>query len=289
MPARAPALTVLLTVVTLLAFAGNSLLCRAALAGGAIDPLSFTALRLASGALVLLPFLPRGPATRDGRPWSPLAGLALAGYSLAFSLAYVSLDAGTGALLLFGMVQVTMIGAGLRAGDRLGARRWLGLAAALGGVSWLVSPGVSAPAPGGAALMCAAGVGWGVYSLAGRGVAVPAAATARHFVLAAPLAALALVLARGGVHVERAGLGLAVTSGALTSGLGYVVWYAALGGLSAASASIVQLAVPVVAALGGVLLLGESWSARLVLASVLTLGGVACATLAPQRSPAPKQ
>ena len=268
--------TALLTAVTLLAFAGNSLLCRAALRDGAIDPLSFTALRLASGALVLLPLL-----RRPGAPWSPRAGLALVGYAVAFSLAYLSLDAGVGALLLFGSVQVTMFAVGWRRGERLTCKQALGVAAAVGGLLVLLLPGATAPDPGGAALMVLAGVGWGAYSLCGRGVTAPTVATARNFALAAPLGLCVLPFAT--FDVTATGVWLAVASGAGTSGLGYVVWYAALRGLDATRAAVVQLAVPVIAAVGGALLLGETPGARLVFAGGVVLGGVAVAVLADRR------
>jgi drug/metabolite transporter (DMT)-like permease len=271
----------LLTTVTLVAFAGNSILCRLALADRAIDPVSFTALRLASGAAVLA-LLARPWRSRAAARWSPRAALALGTYALAFSLAYVTLDVGVGALLLFGAVQVTMLGAGFLAGERLSPRQLLGLAAALAGFGVLVLPGITAPNPVGAALMAGAGVAWGLYSLLGRGVADAAAATARNFALATPGAALAfavLVALGGRAHADAHGAALALLSGGVTSGLGYVAWYAALRGLTATSASVVQLAVPVLAALGGAALLGERPGARLALAAALTLGGVALATV----------
>jgi drug/metabolite transporter (DMT)-like permease len=266
--------TVALTGLTLVAFAGNSILCRMALRQGAIDPVSFTGLRLASGAAVLLPFV--GPRPR---PWSPPGALALLVYALAFSLAYVWLDAGTGALLLFGSVQATMIGVGLVQGERPGARRWLGIVAALLGLVWLVRPGGSAPDPAGSALMVGAGVAWGAYSLLGRRARVPARATACNFALAAVPAGFAMALSPLARTFTAPGVGLALASGALTSGLGYVVWYVALRGHTATSAAVVQLAVPVIAALGGVAFLGESPTARLWMAGALTLGGVALAVL----------
>lgn len=277
--------TLLLTAVTLLAFAGNSLLCRAALADRLIDPYSFTALRLGSGALVLFLLARKAAPTTRATAWDRRAGLALLAYALCFSAAYSSLDAGTGALLLFGMVQVTMIGAGLAKGERLGALQGLGFLAALSGVVWLVLPGVSAPDPLGALLMCAAGIGWGAYSLAGRGALNPTVANARSFLLAAPIAGLLLLPMWPQVTVQPRGALLACIAGAGTSGIGYVIWYAALRGWSATSGAIVQLAVPLLAALGGITLLGESLSTRFVTASALTLGGIALAILAkPVRS-----
>lgn len=271
--------TALLTGLALLAFAGNSLLCRLALSRGAIDPLSFTALRLASGALALLPFLGApGP-----RPWNPRAALALFAYALGFSLAYVSIDAGTGALLLFGLVQITMIGVGIAQGERPTLLRGAGIAAASAGVIWLVAPGARAPDPRGALLMAGAGVAWGLYSLLGRGVTGPRAATACNFVLAAPLALALLALNPSRPSLTTYGALLAVASGAITSGLGYVLWYAALRGHSATSAAVVQLAVPMLAAAGGVVLLGEPPTGRLAGSAALTLGGVALAVAGPRR------
>lgn len=297
MASSAPARTLALTALALAAFAGNSLLCRAALRGGGVGPATFTALRLASGALVLAPWLigpggggggmgAVGSGSGAGRrsAWWPaaLAAGALAAYALGFSLAYVELSTGTGALLLFGAVQATMLGVGWASGERLGARRGLGLAAALAGVALLVAPGVSAPAPLAALSMALAGIAWGVYSLLGRGAARPAARTARNFALAAPLGILAFALAGRAEPLSLDGALLAVASGGLTSGLGYVAWYAALRGHTATSAAVVQLAVPALTALGGVLLLDEGLTLRLVLASALTLGGILLATLSPR-------
>ena len=276
---RAPALTAALTALALVAFAANSVLCRLALREGAIGAPAFTALRLGAGALVLLPFLrARGPR----EPWSPRSALALALYALGFSFAYLALDAGLGALLLFGAVQGTMIGVGLARGERPGALRWLGIALAAAGVVVLVRPGGGAPAPRGALLMLAAGVAWGAYSLLGRGAPAPARASARNFLLAAPLGLAVWALAPGS-PTTLAGALLAVTSGALTSGLGYVLWYAALRGHSATSAAVVQLLVPLLAALAGVLLLGEHATPRLWTSAALTLGGVGLAVVARAR------
>jgi len=276
--------TSVLTLLTLLAFAGNSILCRTALGARTIDPYSFTTIRIASGALVLLPFL--RPSHAAARSSSLRAGAALFVYALAFSLAYVSLDAGTGALLLFGTVQITMIGTGLARGERPSLAQAAGLALAVIGVVLLVAPGVTAPAPAGAALMTLAGAAWGVYSLLGRGAPDPRAATARNFAVALAPAALVTLLAPlllpPPTALQPRGVLLAATSGALTSGLGYVLWYAALRGHTATSAAIVQLAVPVLAALGGVALLDEGFTGRLALASVLTLGGVALAVARPR-------
>ena len=287
-PPTAVARTALLTVVALLAFAGNSILCRLALRDGAIDPWSFTAIRLLSGAVLLMPLLwPRTPSRMSDesrRPGSALAAAALFVYAAAFSLAYVSLDAGTGALLLFGMVQITMIATGLRTGERPTAMASTGIALAVAGVVWLVLPGVRAPDPLGAVLMATAGIAWGTYSLLGRNTTQPRRATARNFVIAAPLGAVAIALVAASdldsLRVTTEGIWLAIASGAITSGIGYVIWYMALPGHSATSAAVVQLSVPVLAAVGGVTLLAEPTSMRLLAASALTIGGVATAILA---------
>lgn len=270
--------TVALTALTLVAFAGNSILCRMALRDEGIDPVSFTALRLIGGAVALMPYLRPTP-----RPWSPRGALALFAYALGFSLAYVWLDAGTGALLLFGAVQATMIGAGLAQGERPGPLRWLGIGLALTGLAWLVRPGGAAPEPAGVALMVAAGVAWGVYSLIGRRAALPAPATACNFLLASVGGLVVLAFSPLEQTITPTGVTLALVSGGVTSGLGYVLWYAALRGHSATSAAVVQLAVPVIAAVGGVALLGEAPTTRLALAGALTLGGVALAVLARSR------
>jgi drug/metabolite transporter (DMT)-like permease len=260
----------------MIAFAANSLLTRAALGAHAIDAASFTTLRLAAGAATLW-LIVRFTRPRDVAPlrgdW--LAGAILCVYAIAFSLAYLSLGAGTGALLLFGAVQITMLGAGLRAGERLTALSWVGVAVAVAGVVWLVSPGVTAPSPLGAALMAIAGIAWGFYSLRGRGVADPLRATAGNFACALPFAVVASVLLAPGIRGVWLGTGLAVICGALTSGVGYVIWYEALKGLDASRAAIVQLCVPALAALGGVLFLAEAPSWRLTLCSAAILGGIA--------------
>jgi drug/metabolite transporter (DMT)-like permease len=267
--------TLLLTAVAMLAFAANSLLCRLALQTASIDPASFGSVRLVSGAVVLAAIM----RLRAGRPASArsdwLAAVMLWAYVACFSFAYLSLAAGTGALILFGAVQLTMFGAGLHAGERFAASAWCGLVLAVTGLLYLVSPGIAAPAPLGAALMTVAGVSWGVYTLRGRGAGDATAATAGNFLRAAPLALVLSVAFAGSMHASASGVALAVASGAVTSGLGYVVWYSALPGLSALRAASVQLSVPPLAAIAGVLLLSEAFSLRLVLASAAILGGVA--------------
>ncbi|MEZ4413745.1 MAG: DMT family transporter [Gemmatimonadales bacterium] len=272
--------TVVLTSLALVAFAGNSILCRMALGGALIDPAGFTAVRLASGALTLWLLLAArgGGLPRLEGHWASAA--ALFTYAAAFSLAYVSLDAGTGALILFGAVQVTMLLAGLRAGERPRPFEWIGLALALAGLVVLVRPGISAPAPVGATLMAAAGIAWGVYSLRGRGSREPLRNTAGNFMMAAPVAVLLVPLAGGLGTWTASGVGLAVASGALASGVGYAIWYAALPALTATRAALVQLLVPVLAAAGGVALLSEAIPLRLPVAAALVLGGVALAVTA---------
>lgn len=271
--------TVLLTAAALVGFAANSLLCRQALGADAIDAVSFTTVRLLAGAATLA-VLARG---RRGGSWP--AAAALFAYALCFSLAYRWLAAGTGALLLFGAVQVTMLTAGLRGGERPPARTWLGLLLAIAGLVALVAPGVARPDPAGAALMAAAGLAWGVYSLRGRGGRSPLAANADNFARGVPFAALASLVALrwSPPHASATGILLAITSGALASGIGYAIWYRALPRLRASHAAIVQLTVPPLAAAGGVLLLGETADLRLVLATAAILGGVALAVTARRR------
>ncbi len=269
-----PARTALLTVAAMLAFAANSLLCRIALRDAHIDAASFTAIRLASGALMLwlLVHLRGGRIGAHGN-WP--SAFALFAYAAAFSYAYLTLPAAAGALLLFGAVQATMIGYGLWRGERLDAVQWTGLALAGGGLVGLLLPGLSAPPAAGSALMIASGVAWGVYSLRGRGAGNATAVTAGNFVRALPFAAVLGVVMLARADFDAAGVAYAVASGALASGLGYAVWYSALPGLRATSAATVQLSVPVIAALGAALFLAEPVTLRLALASAAVLGGIA--------------
>lgn len=279
-----------LTVLALVGFAANSLLCRAALAGGGrlIDAASFTTVRLASGALVLGLLLAARRGRYRGGSWP--SSLALVAYAVGFSLAYVRIGTGVGALILFGCVQATMLGTGIAKGERPSPLEWAGLALALGGLAWLTMPGASAPDPVGAVLMAGAGVAWGVYSLRGRGGTDPLAATAHNFLLGVPwvlgFAALNALAGGWAPHGTARGVGLAVASGALASGVGYSLWYAALPSLTATRAAIVQLSVPVLAAAGGVLLLSESMSPRLLGAGTALLCGVLLALTARQRKTA---
>ena len=257
----------------MLAFVEKYLLTRMALGDGAVDAASFGALRVVSGALVLWVLLAiKGDGYRGEGGWRAAAGLIA--YIAGFSFAYLSLPAGTGALILFGVVQLTMFGAAYRSGERFGAASILGLAMALGGLVWLVAPGIGAPDPLGTILMVIAGVGWGIYSLIGRHAGDPLAATARNFLLASPALVLLAVILSAQAQMTAWGVTLAVVSGGIASGCGYVVWYAALKGLTASKAGIVQLTVPVIAALGGAVILSEPLTWRLVIASVVTLGGV---------------
>jgi drug/metabolite transporter (DMT)-like permease len=270
--------TALLTAVAMMAFAANSLLCRIALAPGLIDAATFTAVRVVSGAVTLTLILSlRGNLRAVGTRGDWRAAASLFIYMIFFSFAYLSLSAGTGALILFGAVQLTMFVFALRGGESFSLISWVGLALAVAGLVYLVSPGVTAPDLLGAILMAVAGIAWGFYSLLGRTAGDPLAATARAFIYAAPAAAVVSLVFDivSDFHATTAGLALAVASGAVASGCGYVIWYAALRGLAATRAAIVQLSVPVIAAFGGVLFLSEGVSPRLLIASAATLGGVA--------------
>ena len=262
------------TALVMAAFAANSVLARLALASGHADALTFTAVRLASGAVVLGALV---AARRTRLAGDAVSSAALLVYAAAFSLAYLALPTGTGALVLFGSVQITMIGWAVARGERLGRVQALGLAVAFGGLVVLVAPGVAQPPVGAALGMALAGMAWGVYSLRGRGVADATAATAGNFARAAPAAVLLAVAmwASGHAHADGLGIALAAASGAVTSGLGYAAWYAVLPHLRATTASVVQLSVPILAAIGGVAFVGEALGPRLVAASVLTLGGIA--------------
>ncbi|MGH9524548.1 MAG: DMT family transporter [Terriglobales bacterium] len=265
--------TWLLTLVTMLAFAANSLLCRLALQRTHIDPASFTLVRIGSGALMLWMLAAAGGSRKRSGNW--ISALALFGYAAAFSFAYVSLAVGTGALLLFGAVQATMIVRGLVSGERMNGPQVVGLLLALVGLVILVLPGLSAPPLMGALLMTGAGVCWGIYSLRGRRGSDPMAATAGNFLRALPFAVVVWLVFVRGVHLPLMGIVYAVLSGALASGLGYAIWYAALRGLTATRAAVVQLSVPVLAAAAGVGFLGERITPRLTVSAVAVLGGIA--------------
>ena len=287
----------------MIAFASNSLLCRAALKESSIDPATFTFVRVFSGTLALWlimsvrtmlivntmatplfdGFSSSSPVTRRSllRYGNWISAVALFAYAAGFSFAYTSLSAGTGALLLFGAVQAAMILWGLHKGERLNTIQIVGFVVAVTGLIVLVLPGLSAPPLTGSILMLGAGVAWGVYSLRGKGERNPASVTTGNFVRAVPFAAVFSIIFAPWANYNRTGINYAIISGAVTSGLGYVIWYSALPGLKAASAATVQLSVPVLAATGGILLLGEPITLRYGLASVAVLGGITLVVATP--------
>lgn len=272
-----------LTGLALAAFAGNSLLCRAALARTGIDAASFTTVRLVSGALMLsLLASLRRSGKAGGGSW--LSALALFAYAAGFSFAYLRLPAGAGALILFGAVQATMIAWGLHKGERLRPLQLAGLLLACIGLAGLLLPGLAAPPLGSSLLMLGAGMAWGVYSVRGKGAGDPLEVTSGNFLRAAPIAIVLSLLLWREMAPDPMGVWYAVLSGALTSGLGYAIWYTALPALASTTAAAVQLSVPVLAALGGVAFLGEALSLRLVVASSAILGGIALVILKPGRA-----
>lgn len=269
-----PARLLLLTALTMTAFAANSILCRLALRTTAIDPATFTLIRLICGAATLW-LIVRFRNGRNVHAGNWTAAFSLFAYAGAFSFAYVSLSAGTGALILFGAVQATMILYGLLRGERLTPLQTGGLALAIGGLLALLLPGATAPHLGGAALMTAAGIAWGAYSLLGRGNTQPIETTSGNFLRASVFGGLLSLACIGVFEWDPRGAALAALSGAVASGLGYAIWYTVLPALRATQAATVQLSVPAIAALGGVLLLDERLSMRLVLCSAAILGGIA--------------
>ena len=267
--------TSVFTALALIAFAANSVLCRLALGEETIDAASFTVIRLLSGALVLLAILAFSndkEASASKGSWS--ASLMLFVYAVAFSFAYISLDTGTGALILFGSVQITMILLSLVSGNRLHLSEWVGVIIAFTGFVYLVLPEVTSPSVMGFLLMIAAGIAWGMYTLKGRGSAHPLKDTAYNFLRTIPLVIILLVITIQDAHYSAAGVLLAVLSGGIASGIGYTIWYIALGGLSTTQAAVVQLSVPVIAAFGGVLFVSEAITARLTLSASMVLGGI---------------
>ncbi len=282
-------MTALLTALALVAFAANSILTRMALGAGAMDAATFTTVRIVAGAAVLATIvrLQGGPSPlRSGR--SLVGPVALFAYAAPFSFAYVRIGAAAGALLLFGAVQITMIGWGIAKGERPGLRSWAGIALALAGLAWLTLPAVGRPDPVGSGLMIVAGCAWGVYSLAGKGkgngMSNALAANAHSFVWAVPLALLINLLLASSVVVSPRGLILAAASGGITSGLGYAIWYRALRGLTATRAAILQLSVPVIAAAGAVAVLHESVNPRLAVSAAAVLGGLGLVLWSPRRA-----
>ena len=275
--------TAALTVLALIAFAGNSVFCRLALAGPIIDPASYTAVRLITGAVtlwIIAAFRRKESFGKSGGSWISASMLFL--YAVTFSFAYISLSAGTGALILFAAVQITMIAVGLSTGERPEILEWLGLFIAISGLIYLVSPGITAPSILGSVLMAAAGIAWGIYSLRGRGASDPVGVTTDNFLRTVPLVIGLILLWLSTLAITPIGLLWAALSGSITSGVGYVLWYAALPRLTATRAATVQLAVPVLAALAGVFVLSEAISLRLVISAVVILGGVGLAVSRPK-------
>lgn len=294
------------TSLALLAFAGNSILCRLALEQGTIDPSSFTAIRLLSGAVTLVfivAFLQFSSAQKhkierlegvsspnvgkskllsfDNSDW--IGGLSLFVYAAGFSFAYISLPAGTGALILFAAVQITMLGVALFTGTRFSLLQWIGFTLAIAGLVYLFLPGISAPPIVGSLIMTIAGVAWGVYSIKGKKARLPTVATSENFVRSLPFCIALLLVAMNKLEVSVYGFELAIISGAITSGIGYAIWYAVLPSLKSASAATLQLTVPVIATAGGIIWLDEELSLRLILSSCAILGGVAMVVLSSQQ------
>jgi len=267
--------TITFTVLALVAFAANSVLCRLALGEKTIDASSFTAIRLLAGAIVLSVILQfYGKKNNSPTKGSWLATIMLFLYAAPFSFAYITLDTGTGALILFGAVQITMILLSLISGNRLHVTEWMGVAIAFIGFVYLVLPGVSTPSVAGFSLMTIAGVAWGIYTLKGRGSVNPLSDTAYNFTRSIPLVLILAIIAFQTAHISSKGVLLAILSGGIASGIGYTIWYIALGGLSATQAAVVQLCVPVIAAFGGVLFVSEKINLRLIFSALLILGGI---------------
>lgn len=267
--------TLVLTSLAMVAFAANSVLCRMALGNHAIDASSFTVLRLLSGALVLLMIvsLKKTKHQKSSKgSWAASSMLFL--YAITFSFAYITLDTGTGALILFGTVQILMIVVSIFRGNRLHISEWTGVIIAFAGFVYLVLPGISSPSAMGFVLMTAAGIGWGAYTLKGRGSKAPLMDTAYNFIRTIPFIAIVAAFAIKNASYSTEGIFLAILSGGIASGVGYTIWYSALGGLSAVQAAVVQLTVPIIAAFGGVIFMSEKITTRLTLSSLMILGGI---------------
>ena len=271
--------TLLYTFIALIAFAGNSVLGRYALKGDAIDATSFTAIRLFSGAILLIllvAFKNRFKVNYSEGSW--LSAFSLFLYALTFSYAYITLNTGVGALILFGTVQVTMVVMSIIKGKMLSKGEWIGLLIAFSGLTYLLLPSASAPSLYGFILMVISGIAWGFYTVAGKGARNPLVLTANNFLRTIPFVLITVLLLymlnSEGLYITNSGLILAITSGAITSGLGYAIWYQALNGLSITHAAILQLTVPIIAAFGGVLFLSETISLQLIISAILVLGGI---------------
>jgi len=287
----------LLILLTLMGFAGNSIFCRLALGGKLIDPVSFTCIRILSGAatlLLLLSILSRSlpESSHENKPrktssWKP--ALALFIYALSFSLAYLSLPSGTGALILFGVVQIMMLVVGFFKGDRMKATQWLGFIIACAGLIYLLSPGISAPDMKGAILMTISGIAWAFYTIAGKGNHNPIRMTADNFTKASPLTLIAILatalIAFSKINLTFTGISLAIISGTVTSAFAYSLWYKVLPTLSTTQAAILQLLVPLLASLGGALFIHEPFTLRTAIASTLILGGVIFSIIGKPLSP----
>lgn len=274
---------ILFTTFALVAFAFNSILCRLALRGDEADAAGFTAVRLISGAIALIgiSFFVGGVGDRSARKklslkkGSWLSAIWLAAYAICFSLAYLELTAGTGALILFGSVQFTMIAVSIARGERPKLLEWLGLAIAIGGLVYLVLPGLASPPLNSSLLMAVAGASWGFYTLRGKGSSDPLADTTGNFIRTIPFAIAVAAVFFLHIHMTARGILLAILSGAIASGVGYTVWYAALKHHTATRSAILQLAVPVLVAVGGILFMSEVLTLRLTIAAALILGGIA--------------
>ena len=279
--------TILFTAFALIAFAANSVFNRLALGSNAIDASSYVGIRLVSGAatLWLLNILSKGAFNFGDKPFldnlkpSFLSAFYLFAYGIAFSFAYRSLNSGMGAFILFGTVQTTMLLMAVLKGDRPHMSEWFGLVVALGGLVYLVFPGLSAPDPLGAVLMLIAGVAWAFYTLRGRGVKDPLETTALNFICSVPMVLAVNLFMMQQIHFSTEGVVYALISGAVTSGMGYAIWYTALRGLTTTQAALLQLLVPILAALGGVIFLSENITMRLVSAGAMIIAGVLLALM----------
>jgi len=271
--------TILFTGLALIAFAANSVLCRLALGESAIDASTFTIVRLLAGAIVLtvimsISKIKSNSNTNSSTKGSWPASIALFIYALTFSFAYVTLDTATGALILFGSVQIAMILMSIFSGNRLHISEWFGMAIAFTGFVYLILPGVTTPSVIGFLLMTVSGIAWGIYTLKGRGSKNPIMDTAFNFLRTMPFVIILAIVTFKYAHYSSEGILLAVLSGSIASGIGYMIWYSALSGLSVTQAAVLQLLVPVIAAVGGSIFVSESISFRLTVSSAMILGGI---------------